>query len=67
VIPDTNTGTKLSLVVPSPKLPPVLSPQHCTVPSAIDAHEYSPLLTLTAEVDAVNPEMPDTKTGTRLP
>jgi hypothetical protein len=37
------------------------------VPSAIDAHEYPPLLTLTALVDAVNPEMPDTKTGTRLP
>jgi hypothetical protein len=39
VIPDTNTGTELSVVEPSPNSPESFLPQHRTVPSAITAHE----------------------------
>ena len=67
VIPETGTGTELLMVVPLPNWPLEFSPQQRAVPSAITAHELdAPVLTLTAVVAAVAPEMADTNTGTFL-
>jgi hypothetical protein len=40
VRPETGTGAVRVVVVPSPSWPPVLCPQHMTVPSASPAHTF---------------------------
>ncbi len=41
VSPMTSVGTDLSVVVPSPSMPPLLSPQHLTPPPLVSAHVWA--------------------------
>ena len=60
--PFTSTGTRLSVVVPSPSSPSRLRPQHLTPPESVSAQVWSPLALI-----ALTPlPRPTTSTGTRL-
>jgi hypothetical protein len=67
VISDTNTGTELLMVELFPNWPAPLLPQHLTVASAINAHEWMvPDVSPTADKSGESPLMPETETGTKL-
>ena len=61
VMPTTDTGVELLVVVPSPSCPYQLMPQHCTVPFIRTAHAWP----MPAEM-LVAVEMLNTGTGVDL-
>jgi hypothetical protein len=66
-IPETTTGTLLTVVVPSPNAPRKLLPQQRAVPSMMTAQEWdTPTPMPAANHVSPTPSMPETLTGNGL-
>src|SRR3990172_4144430 len=62
VSPDTSTGSRLSVVVPSPSWPWLFPPQHFTPPSVVTTH----VLKLPTAIAATSPSSTTASTGVVL-